>query len=419
MVTKELVAKIINKLETDDVGSQPAAGSAFLDIINEVTQILASTRHSEETLRRLMVQVEKGLAAEAGALLINDSSTGVLALRMALGERGRTKQIKSFCLTGKQNMIGRVIQNGKPLLLTKVEPSLRPSIKLASYLQVEPHSLLAVPLILSNQIIGVLAALNKKTGTFTQHDMSVLKMIAAQAALVIENEHLRAGIRTEQNRAVEIEEQVRHKVARDLHDGPLQLASSMVMRANFCQKVLQENSDFPLLGEIIKIQEQGHAAIHQMRTLLIELRPLELEQGGQGLAAALRIFLDHRQKESQTIEFCLEIVASQPNKQISRLDPKVEAGIFVIVQETVNNALKHAQASTILVRLEETNTIINLFIADDGQGFDPVDIRQDYAQSGSLGLFNIQERAEIIGGELSIESIPSQGTQITLQVPKS
>ena len=87
------------------------------------------------------------------------------------------------------------------------------------------------------------------------------------------------------------------------------------------------------------------------------------------------------------------------------------------MQEAVNNALKHAQASTISVQLKETPTALYVMISDDGQGFEVDSVMSNYEQRGSLGMVNMRERATLIGGELMLQSAPGRGTRLTVYVP--
>ena len=143
-----------------------------------------------------------------------------------------------------------------------------------------------------------------------------------------------------------------------------------------------------------------------------------MEPNGLGLVAALRFFLERRQKEVKNTRLILEEQSHCLDQQISRLAPDVEGAIYAIVQETVNNALKHAQAGQIVVRLEETPEMLRVVIADNGRGFDVNRTIGNYAQRGSLSMLNIHERAEAIGGELSLTSVLGEGTRISVTVPK-
>jgi len=260
--------------------------------------------------------------------------------------------------------------------------------------------------------------MNKTEGTFTQRDVNLLTSIATYAAITIHNAHLHENVLKERDRVLEIEEKTRKVLARELHDGLTQQISEMVMRLDFCRRAEKENPAL-LTSELTAIQELGKEIIHMLRTRLVELRPLEVEEWGQGLAAALHGFLERRQKEVQSSKLSLNILSYHPDNQILRQDPQLEKAIFNIVQESVNNAIKHAQAKSIEVQLEEAPDILRIVIADNGKGFNVSQTMQNYSQRGSLGMINIQERAEAMGGELVISSTSSQGTCITLEVPKS
>ena len=222
----------------------------------------------------------------------------------------------------------------------------------------------------------------------------------------------------ERDRVMGMEEQVRKKVAGDLHDGPTQLISSVSMRLDFCQNAIDENPDM-LPTEFAKMKELAEQAIHQMRTMLVELLPLDLEQHGQGLAEALHVLLSRRQEEIKTPQLRLTIKSNHPNNRLSRQEVELEKAIFIIIQETVNNAVKHAQANQIRVDIEETEAALQIQIIDDGQGFDVSDMQGTYTQRASLGMISIQERAQAIGGELIVNSAPNRGTNISLNIPKT
>jgi signal transduction histidine kinase len=202
-----------------------------------------------------------------------------------------------------------------------------------------------------------------------------------------------------------------------LHDGPTQLVAGIKMSLDFAKKALEKEPSL-LPRELTYMQELAERATHQMRTMLFELRPLVLET--QGLGAALQVFIDRRQKDipGETPKLSLKIETNYPGGDISRQDGKVETTIFAIVQETVNNAVKHAQAQNIMVQLTETATAIYTVIRDDGQGFDVNQVMSNYEERGSLGMINLKERTQLIGGELSIRSAPGNGTRITIQIPK-
>ena len=397
-----------------DVAQQWAAEMV---LVNDFTRTLSGTLQFDEVVTRITERVEGILNVEVGWLLLADPQTGDFVFQTALGDATRTKAARSFRLPRGEGLAGQVARTGNPLLIDDADRN-QPYIQaLEQMFNVYIRNMLCIPLILHDQVIGVLEMINKKEGDFTQIDLELLNSIAPYAAIAIENARLHDNILTERDRVIEAEEQARKGLARDLHDGPTQLVSAMLMRLDFC-KLLLEKEPARLSDEIATTQELARQAIHQIRTLLFELRPLVLET--QGLVPALQIFLERRQKDvEQTTKLRLTIKNINSNQEISRQDEKVETAVFAIAQEAVNNAIKHAQASRIVVELEETSAAIRIIITDNGQGFEVQEVMSNYEERGSLGMLNIRERADLVGGELKLESTPGQGTYISVSVPKA
>jgi signal transduction histidine kinase len=276
------------------------------------------------------------------------------------------------------------------------------------------RSILCVPMIFKGKVIGVIEIMNKLEGDFTESDLTLLNSIATYAAIALENARLHQSVLAERDRVVVAQEEERRRLARELHDGPTQLVAGMLMKLDFVEKALTRD---PSLAEeeIVQLTELGQRASHQMRTLLFELRPLILET--QGLVPALKMFLARREEEEAGTTLHLEVSTERGDDQLTRRDPKDEAALFAIVQEAVRNALNHAQADNIWVRLAEQAGELMVMVQDDGVGFDTTVMENDYAQRASLGMVNIRERAELVGGHLTLRSAPGQGTEVMIRVP--
>ncbi len=149
---------------------------------------------------------------------------------------------------------------------------------------------------------------------------------------------------------------------------------------------------------------RGHIA--QIRELINELRPLALDQFG--LVGALRHYVE-RFGEEAAIQASLTVAGSFPT------DPLADVTIYRVVQESLNNVRRHAQASRVRVDLRVTDDDVEVTVSDDGRGFD-MDVRAD-SRSGGLGLNSMWERAELIGGTFSVQSKPGQGTLTILRIP--
>jgi signal transduction histidine kinase len=397
-----------------------------LAILFNAVSTIGSSLNLEEVLWSLYKESGRLINAANFALAIYDDRTDTLLFPLVFDQGERVKPF-SVRLSSDQGLVSRVLTSQIPLLIRDLpETGIRvetdpicPAQPIRSWLSVPVRN----PALTGGKAQGVIVVWSDQPDAFTNRQMRLLSALAAQAAIAIrnarlfqENARLQASVLAERERVIAAEEQVREALACDLHDGPIQLVSGIKMRLDFCQKALERDPSL-LPEQITHMQELAEHAVHQMRTMLFELRPLALETGG--LEAALRVFLERQQEEIETTRLTLNVETCQPNPEISRLEPKVEAVIFAIVQEAVNNALKHAQASRIEVHLKETPTAIHASILDDGVGFEADKVMRSYEQQGSLGLVNIRERAELIGGELTLESLPDQGTRIAVCVPKA
>ena len=197
--------------------------------------------------------------------------------------------------------------------------------------------------------------------------------------------------------------QERNRLARELHDSVTQSLHSATMLAEAGQRLAGSGDIERARGYLLRLGEISQQALREMRLLIYELRPLALS--GVGLVGALQQRLDTVERRSG-VEVHLSI------EDGLNLPPGAEDELYRIAIEALNNALKHANPTTVSVALgrEEKQALpcIELSILDDGRGFDP-DARDD---EGGLGLISMKERIEKLGGELTILSSPGEGTWI-------
>lgn len=144
--------------------------------------------------------------------------------------------------------------------------------------------------------------------------------------------------------------------------------------------------------------------------MLFTLRPLILET--QGLQAALEQYIS-KLAETNTIPIHLEATPEADRL----LDRNAQGVIFYILEEAIGNARKHAKAKNIWVRLHTQDNTFTAEVEDNGRGFDVDEVQVHYDERSSLGMINMHERAELVGGQLAIASAPGEGTRITLTVP--
>jgi PAS domain S-box-containing protein len=198
------------------------------------------------------------------------------------------------------------------------------------------------------------------------------------------------------------QESERQRIAADIHDDPIQVMSAIDMR-------LQTLAEYPdsVTTEAIKgIEQEVHAAIERLRSMLFELRPAALDR--EGLVPALRVYLERRAKASGWVVEVVDAMTQEP-------DPDMRALLYRIAQEAVANAAKHARASRVRVEAVSAGDGVTLRIRDDGRGFVP-DLDAPPAP-GHLGLSTIVERAELAGGWARILSSPGGGTTVECWLP--
>jgi len=243
-------------------------------------------------------------------------------------------------------------------------------------------------------------------------ERSIEELLFENETLKAENEAVReriAALRTERDRIADREEKMRRRLARELHDGPAQLLSAIVMSAQFAKQILTRTPEKldKLTTELEELDLLATKAFHHVHTMLFDLRSVTLTT--HGLVPALESYVE-RLRLADDFAVSLEI------KDFSeRLDAKAEAAIFSVVQEAVGNTRKHAHASHLELGMAKQYGNLIVTIRDDGQGFAQVDRLHD--RCGSPGFLNMRERAEMLNGEFSIESVIGQGTLVKLIVP--
>jgi signal transduction histidine kinase len=286
---------------------------------------------------------------------------------------------------------GVVVDRGKPLPLSDLEGQVQ-----AYYRNPDLDSLLAVPMRVEEAIIGVLDVVNKPGG-FTKEDVHIMGLFADQAAMAIENAQLHG--RAEQLAVVE----ERQRLARELHDSVTQALYGVNLYAGATQMALASEKTEVAAENLQELRHMAREAMLDMRMLIFELHPPTLKQ--KGLAGALQARLEAVETRSgiQT-EFQIE--------GEKRLPLPIEEELYRIAQEALTNAVRHARAQRVTIRLYTDGGRLYMEVQDDGTGFDLATAEQ----SGGMGLRSIKERVRRINGELTLESLPGEGTTLRVGV---
>ncbi|MEW6446540.1 MAG: sensor histidine kinase [Bacillota bacterium] len=207
-------------------------------------------------------------------------------------------------------------------------------------------------------------------------------------------------------RILEAQEEERRRVAREIHDGPAQSMANVVMRAEFCLKLL-EKDPAKLRGELLTLQNLVRDSLQDTRKIIFDLRPMALDD--LGIEAALKKFVaNYKEQYGLPVEY--QYFGSQ-----KRLPPAVEVALFRIVQEGLNNIYKHANATSAVVKMEVLPDKVKLMIRDNGRGFKVNKVFQEAERKG-YGLIGIRERVQLLNGELDIKSSPGKGTTLNVSI---
>jgi PAS domain S-box-containing protein len=257
-------------------------------------------------------------------------------------------------------------------------------------------SWLAVPLMLKDRVIGILALSHHRAAYFTAHHASLAQAIANQAAVAIENARLYE--RAQEVAALE----ERQRLARELHDSVSQALYGIALGARTARTLL-DREPTQLAEPLDFVLQQAEAALTEMRALIFELRPEALET--EGLVAALE-----KQVAAVRARHGIDVSADLGTEPEAAFEAK--EAVYRIAQEALHNTVKHARARNVELRLEWNDRGIILEIADDGTGFDTA-----ASYPGHLGLRTMHERATRVGGTLHIDSTPGRGTEIKVEVP--
>jgi signal transduction histidine kinase len=367
-----------------------------LRAMSDAVLAIAAERRVDPVLQKLADAARDLVHARYAAIGIPDGEGGFAtfltsgmsdAQYEALGRLPRT-----------HGMLGAMLETPEPYRTANIQedprfqgwPSAHPNMR----------SFLGVPIVSRAEVIGAFYLTQKKGGRgtqFTTEDEELIRTLAAHAAIAIENARL-----NERSRELSTIEE-RKRLARELHDSVTQTLFSIGLTAEAAAELIESDAA-RARDQLGRLQELTSAAMEEMRSLIFELRPAELES--EGLAAALRKHVEVlRRLHRQEIE--LRVDGDR------RLPPTVENGLFRIAQEALGNALRHSGAGHVVVSLAARDSLVSIRVEDDGCGFDPEEAAM---RSRRLGLTSMRERAEALGGTLSIESEPGEGTTIAVEV---
>lgn len=358
--------------------------------------VLAVTRHLSvrEVLQVIVRSARCLLGARYAALGVPDDD-GAFAHFVADGITD--EEWEAIGPTPRQHgMLGAMLRDATPVRLRDI----RADPRFEGWPRAHPvlKDFLGVPIRHGDETLGILFLSNKETpGGFTEDDQRLLTLFAAHAAIALTNARL-----YERGRELTVIEE-RTRMARELHDAVTQKLFSLRLTAQTAA-TLVEADPRRAAAELDRVQRLAGEALTELRAVIVELRPAELDR--HGLLETLRkhvALLDRLHPASVTF-----VCDGGPPRD---LPPAVEVALLRVAQEAVHNALRHSGAKTIEVRLARRAGVLVLDVTDDGSGFEV-----GGPPGRGLGLASMGERAQAAGGTLSVTSEPGRGTRVRMEV---
>jgi signal transduction histidine kinase len=295
-------------------------------------------------------------------------------------------------------LLGAILHEGRTIRIPRISADPRAAGFPPGHPRME--SFLGTPVRAGNEILGNLY-LTEKTegGEFTKTDEELIELLAAHAAIAIQNARLYEQV----GRAAIVEE--RSRIGMDLHDGVIQAIYAVGLTLESARLLLPEEENEEAVTLIDGAIDGLNDAIRDIRNFILDLRPRRFEGNlGDGLARLAREF------QANTM---VPVHVSATRETLSGLPIPVSRAIFFTVQEALANVARHARAEKVTIATERRDHGIYLRVEDNGCGFDVT--RQ--AHTTGHGLANMRARAEEHDGSFEVESEPGEGTTIHLRLP--
>jgi signal transduction histidine kinase len=358
---------------------------------------VASQLSVDEVLQRLVDSARELAGARYAALGIPDGEDGFQRFLVS----GMTDELIESLgpLPRTHGMLGAMLESPPPFRTDDIQTDARfrgwwprghPDM----------HSFLGVPIVSGDGVIGAFYLTEKEDGgAFDQADEELIGLLAAHAAIAITNARL-----YERSHELSVLEE-RNRLALELHDVVSQKLFSLILTVEAAQTVADRDPD-KARSQLARVKELAREALDELRSLILGLRPTELER--DGLAGALRKEIAMLERvHGVPIELSVtgDLDGSAERRQL----------VLRISLEALHNALRHSSPSRVAVSLAAGDDgTVSVAVTDDGTGFEPA---RPELRARHLGLTSMEERARELGGEFSIRSRPGAGTTVRLEVP--
>ncbi|WP_208587596.1 sensor histidine kinase [Gracilibacillus suaedae] len=202
---------------------------------------------------------------------------------------------------------------------------------------------------------------------------------------------------------IEAQEEERRRLSREMHDGPAQMLANIMLRSEIVDRTFKKGDVDSAVQEMRNVRVMIRESLHEVRRIIYDLRPMALDD--LGLIPTIKKYISTLEDQHPNIRFKYQ-------SSDERLHSHYEVALFRLIQESIQNAIKHAEAELILVELDISCDRVVATITDNGKGFE-----QSEKKDKSFGIIGMHERVDILGGDLDLTSKKGAGTRVNITIP--
>lgn len=384
-----------------------------LAVLHELADMTNQPYTMHQVIQHGLRRALENTGLQAGLVILFEGKHATVVASHNLPESYTAKALD--CLSKYDFSGQRTAETGEPLIINDISavPNAPAELILESQ-HLGYRTFVLAPILARNATIGILAALCDANTSLSDRSRKLLSGICNQLGVTAENSQLWEQLKQKErirarllNKVVSAQEEERRRISRELHDETSQALTSLLVQLKILERA---ESEAEIKSQVEEMRLLAVRTLQEVRRLAADLRPAALDD--LGLIAALEGYIyDFARKTGVEADFQADDMAP------IRLPRDVETVLYRVVQESLTNIARHAQARHVTIGIHQEDATLYVEIVDDGHGFDVADILS--AEQRGLGLLGMQERIELLGGQFNLESTPGRGTRIEIQLTVS
>jgi signal transduction histidine kinase len=391
----------LTSLCTTEMAQQLQDERARAGTLLEMAQTVGSTLELDEVVSRAAEQIVAALRVDRCSFhLVDEERRSTVFLRRPYDWSSRILQpFESYT-----SRFQEVLTTRQPLVSDDVRSD--PLFHQETAREVGAKSALAVPLMAKGKVVAV--AWTYTVGDyrrFTEEEIALAQGMGNILGLVIQNAEL-----YERSKLLAVMEE-RARLSREIHDGIAQSLGALQLKTSQLEDSLSNQHIEESQGYVSELQDMISRAYRDLREAMFGLRAVV--EPGTALAPALREYLAHY-RDQYGLDVRLESSGDEP----VTLDGETQAQAMRVVQESLSNVRRHAGTGRATVRIERHDDVLRISVVDEGRGFEPT-VPEGCDDGAHLGLHTMRERAESVGGTVTVQAQPGRGTTVVLELPLS